>query len=196
MYINVNKLIDISIPTLEGFAKIEPRTWGMDGNFLELFTEIGSLGRILTIFGNYRHGKRSKHAIADELSDILFVLIKIIQGLKIPSPKSKLRITDIASPEKSFFQLLKLAMALKSNIENSADINFSYLKIEKMIAILFGIAEKYNVCLLDAHVEEMKHAQLWQRTFFNSDGGKKKHFMMFRKIFFHFSAKRHIKQLN
>ena len=71
--INIEKFISMSIPALNGFKLVEPREWDIEATLMELGTEIGSLGRVLSIWEHYRHGKRSRHNMADELSDILFI---------------------------------------------------------------------------------------------------------------------------
>jgi len=196
MEINTAKLIEISLPVLEGFKRIEPRQWSLDGTFLELNTEIGALGRVLTIWENYRHGRKSRHNLADELSDIFFVLVKIIQETNTATSDS-LPAKRIQLVEQEFFRLLELAAELRyetsKKIPNTGSVR---KKIEEMFSIIGGLAVYYHISLEKAHEEEMRFASLWQRLFFNSDGTKKGLFLFVRRVFWKFATWQHQRKLD
>jgi len=195
MEINIAKLIKISMTVLEGFKRIEPRQWGLDGTFLELNTEIGALGRALTIWENYRHGRKSRHNLADELSDIFFVLVKIIQETNT-SVSDSLPAKRIQSVEQEFFRLLELTAGLRYETSKKIpDTESVREKIEEMFSIIGGLAVYYHISLEKAHEEEMGFASLWQRLFFNSSGTKKRSFLFVRKVFWKFATWQHQRKL-
>lgn len=195
MEINIAKLVETSLPVLEGFKRIEPRQWGLDGTFLELNTEIGALGRVLTIWENYRHGRKSRHNLADELSDIFFVLVKIIQETNT-SISDSLTVKRIQSAEQEFFRLLELAAELRSETgKRVPHIESTRKKAEEMFSIIGGLASYYHIDFEKAHEEEMKFASLWQRLFFNSDGTKKRSLLFARKVFWKFAIWQHQRKL-
>lgn len=185
MIIEIDILWRISLPVLSGFEKIEPRPWGLQGIFLELMTEIGSLGRVITKWENYRFGKKSRHDMADELSDILFVLIKLVKEANIVLPE-RLPVEVVTSPENSFFQLMGFAVKLYcAKYEKPQDLKEYYFPIVcDMISLVGGVAKYYGIDLETAHEEEMRLATLWQRTFFNKKGKKKRWFGFVRKKWF------------
>lgn len=185
---NIEKFIGISIPVLDGFSRVEPRRWGRRGIFLELEVEIGSLGRALTIWEEYRHGKKSRHMLSDELSDILFVLIKLMR-------EENIVITDVIEPEHylpedGFFQLMELTENIRQKAVSPQAYAISPKTIREMLAVLFGTAHHYGIDLYLAHVREMNLARLWQTLFFDAHG-KKKSWRFFRKIFWKFAVYRH-----
>jgi len=198
MEIDLYNFIKISLPVINGFKKVELRQWGKKGIILELITEIGSFGRVLTIWEEYRHGKKSVHHLSDELSDILFVLIKLIDNIKIPYSE-KIEAENIISPVDSFFRLTELALILNNAISGKvieSEKKQIFLYIESMVSIVAGFAVYYGIPLEKAHYEEMKHALLWQRLFFYKDGEKKRSFICTRKIFFGISSFLHIKKMD
>lgn len=174
MEIDTGKLFRISVPVLEGFSRIEPRKWGLDGILLELATEIGSLGRNLTIWEGYRYGRKSRHKMADELSDIFLMLVRLCLELGI-TPKAKLFAgTAAESPEGMFFSLLQSCSEMQKRAEavNPNKIAMA-ARIEGMMTLVGMLAEHYGISLEEAHEEEMDLASHWQRLFFTSEGRKR-----------------------
>jgi len=173
MEIDTGKLFRISVPVLEGFSRIEPRKWGLDGILLELATEIGSLGRNLTIWEGYRYGRKSRHKMADELSDIFFVLVRLCLELGI-TPKARLAGTAAESPDGMFSRLLDLYSELKGDVKGGTHNRLATTaRIEGMMMLVCMLAEHYGISLEEAHKEEMDLTFHWQRLFFNSEGRKR-----------------------
>ncbi|NMB48678.1 hypothetical protein GYA13_04540 [Candidatus Kuenenbacteria bacterium] len=184
-------MIKISTPVLLGFNRVEPREWGIDGIILELLTEIGSLGRALTIWEDYRYGRKSRHQLGDELSDVFFVLVKLMWDLKI-EPSSTLEIIKINTPEEAHFQLMRLATEIAKIKNNTPLPLFTIQKIiEKMIGLVDGLAARYNLPLNQIHEEEMRLATLWQKIFFKTNGKKARFFVFWRKMLWFFIVWRH-----
>ncbi len=169
MTINIDQLIEASIPTIKGFDKIEPRIWTNDTTFLELVTEIGSLGRMLTIWEKYRHGQKSRHKLVDELSDILFVLIRFCYINELDFPETvNIVSTESFDPLTRFFSLIEQSEKIRRLADQDEpgpepEIRAS---ISSITETLFGFANFYQVDLIQGHLEEMISAQTWQNLFF------------------------------
>lgn len=193
MNLDVEYLARISTPVLLGFDRVEPKQWGQQGIVLELMTEIGSLGRALTIWEGYRHGRKSKHQMGDELSDILFVLIKLAreEGVEL---STKLETPMINSPVYTHWSLMCSATHIPSACEEHYGMGGSpRIKqiIREMMSLVGSLAEHYNVDLKHVHEEEMRVASLWQRIFFDAKGVKRKHLIFWRKVVWFFMLRWH-----
>jgi NTP pyrophosphatase (non-canonical NTP hydrolase) len=196
MELDLEYLSDISIPVLSGFARVEPRKWGIDSILLELLTEIGSLGRALTIWEGYRYGSKSRHKMGDELSDVFFVLVKLAQNLRIELPPI-LETIKIRSPEEAYFQLMQSAIEIVK-IKNDISLQLPLVQkiIQEIIALVGGLAEYYQFSLIRVHAEEMRLAILWQKIFFDAKGKKAKHFVFLRKVIWYLIALQHERIVN
>lgn len=191
MKLDLDYLVGISVPVLSGFSRIEPRQWGITGIGLELMTEIGSLGRALTIWEGYRYGRKSRHQLGDELSDTFFVLLKLAWDLKIELP-STLEATEVVSPESSHWHLMRLATEIVELKENLASSLSQIQKdIKEMITWVGGMAEYYDISLRRVHEEEMRLAALWQKIFFDAKGREARRFIFWRKVVWYIVLKRH-----
>lgn len=166
MILNMKLIQKESEPVLAGFRQLEQRVWDKSGLFLELETEIGSLGRALTIWENYRHGRKSRHQLADELSDILFVLIRIAKDYQLPIDSS-IRSWQNDAPEELFFRLCNGAtrLRLKIELQDNEAIASCRRAIREMLRVIAGLAEHYQLPLEQAHRAEMELALAWQRNF-------------------------------
>lgn len=184
---NIDNLIKTSLTVLTGFKNVEPREWGVEGTLLELTVEIGSLGRMITIFENYRHGDKSRHQLADELSDILFVLIRLGVELNIALPQA-IDVRSVSSPEQAYFSLFENTNMIRTLTKKAENISE---EIAEMLSIVWGLSEYYKINLKMTHLEEMKLASLWQRLFFNQQGGKKIFFRFPKKLYWKFSDWKH-----
>ena len=196
MSVNLKKINELSLPVLQGFRGLEPRTWGCRGTILELITEIGCLGRAITILEKYRYGKKSIHDIADEMSDVLFVIIRVLEDTGVSLKKDIVESEKIACPEDAIFDMLCWALKIKSEwIQGCADKELIRHCAEKIIAGLSGLADRYNIFLEVAHRHEMDFAALWQKIFF-CNGKKAKSFLFFRKVLWGFAGLRHLHRMN
>ena len=92
----INKTNDL----IKEFEKVEQRKWGIEGNMIELSKQIGELAQNVMMIEKYyfsqrdgdpEYNKASKEEIADELSDILFLIIRIARHYKIDLEKYHLR---------------------------------------------------------------------------------------------------------
>ena len=98
-------IIKKSLNVIGEFEKVEKRKWGVEGAMIELSKQVGELAKNLMVFEGYYMAGRdnlpeystSKEKIADELSDILFMIIRIAEHYKIDLEKEHIKQLDIAS---------------------------------------------------------------------------------------------------
>lgn len=103
------ELIQKTNKVADEFQKVEQRDWGIEGNMIELSKQVGELAKNVMMLEKYYLAKRwqeskykdaSKEEIANELSDILFIIIRIADLYGIDLEKAHLKELEIAS--KSF----------------------------------------------------------------------------------------------
>lgn len=98
------EIITKSLEVIREFEKVEKKKWGGEGAMMELSKQVGELAKNVMMFeGYYMAGRdslpeyqNSKDKIADKLSDILFMVIRIAEYYKIDLEKEHLKQLDIA----------------------------------------------------------------------------------------------------
>ena len=98
------EVVDKSIEVVKEFEKVEKKKWGVEGAMIELSKQVGELAKnVMMIEGYYMAGRdslpeyqTSKDKIADELSDVLFMIIRIADHYKIDLEKEHLNQLEIA----------------------------------------------------------------------------------------------------
>jgi NTP pyrophosphatase (non-canonical NTP hydrolase) len=98
------ELIEKTLEVNRAFAEVEKRPWGAEGSMIELSKQVGDLAkRVMSYEGYYMAGRddlpeyqTSKERIADELSDILFVIIKIADHYGINLEEEHMKQLEIA----------------------------------------------------------------------------------------------------
>jgi NTP pyrophosphatase (non-canonical NTP hydrolase) len=117
------ELVVETLRVVNRFQKVEKRKWGVEGAMIELTKQVGDLAKnIMTEEGYYMKGRYkkpikmtkekiesyvkqgmifedyrgSKEKIADELSDILYLVIRIAAHYKIDLEKEHFRQLEIA----------------------------------------------------------------------------------------------------
>lgn len=103
--ITFQELISKSIEVIKEFEKVEKKKWGVEGAMIELSKQVGELsGKVMMFEGYYIAGRdalpeyqTSKEKIADELSDILFIVIRIAEHYGINLEEEHLKQLEIAS---------------------------------------------------------------------------------------------------
>jgi NTP pyrophosphatase (non-canonical NTP hydrolase) len=98
-------VIKESRKVIRQFEKVEKRKWGVEGSMMELSKQVGELARnVMMHEGYYMAGRdelpeyqTSKSKIADELSDVLYMVIRVADYYGIDLEKEHLKQLDIAS---------------------------------------------------------------------------------------------------
>ena len=98
------EVVDKSLEVIREFEKVEKRKWGVEGAMMELAKQVGELSKNVMMFENYYMAGRdslpeyatSKEKIADELSDILFTVIRIAEHYGVDLEKEHMNQLDIA----------------------------------------------------------------------------------------------------
>ena len=89
--------IDLTKSIIKRFEKIEGKPWKIDGSMIELAKQVGDLSKLVMSYEGYypkNRGKRDKQyeatkdKIADELADLLLVIIRIADYYDIDLEKA------------------------------------------------------------------------------------------------------------
>jgi NTP pyrophosphatase (non-canonical NTP hydrolase) len=98
------EVIGKTLKVIKEFEKVEKRKWGIEGSMIELSKQVGDLAKNVMMYEGYYMAGRdklsnyqtSKEKIADELSDLLFMIIRIAEHYKIDLKKEHLKQLEIA----------------------------------------------------------------------------------------------------
>lgn len=99
------EVIKKTLEVVKKFEEVEQRKWGVEGNMIELSKQVGELAKNVMMLEKYYLPKRrqepkykdaSKEEIANELSDILFISIRIADMYGINLEKAHLRELKLA----------------------------------------------------------------------------------------------------
>jgi NTP pyrophosphatase (non-canonical NTP hydrolase) len=98
------EVVDESKRVIKEFEKVEKKKWGVEGSIIELSKQVGELSKNIMMYEGYYMAGRdslpeyqtSKDKIGDELSDILFMVIRIAEHYNIDLEKEHMNQLDIA----------------------------------------------------------------------------------------------------
>lgn len=88
---------DLAKNIIKRFEKIEGKPWKIDGSMIELSKQVGDLSKLVMSYEGYYpkdRGKKdkqylaTKEKIADELADLLFMVIRIADYYEIDLEKA------------------------------------------------------------------------------------------------------------
>jgi NTP pyrophosphatase (non-canonical NTP hydrolase) len=103
--ITFKELIQKTNEVIRAFEKVEQRPWGIEGSMIELSKQVGELSKNVMMLEHYyltdrdnnpNYSKASKDEIGNELSDILFMIIRIANHYHIDLERAHLKELDIA----------------------------------------------------------------------------------------------------
>lgn len=89
--------IDLVKGIIKRFEKIEGKPWKIDGSMIELSKQVGDLSKLVMSYEGYYPKDRAKQdkqyvatkdKIADELADLLFIIIRIAHYYDIDLEKA------------------------------------------------------------------------------------------------------------
>lgn len=89
--------IDLAKEIIKRFEKIEGKPWKIDGSMIELSKQVGDLSKLIMAYEGYYPKDRgvqdkqylaTKEGIADELADILLIIIRIADYYQIDLEKA------------------------------------------------------------------------------------------------------------
>lgn len=98
------EVIEKTEVVVRAFKKVEQKPWGIEGNMIELAKQVGDLAKNVMTYEQYYLASRastpeyqtSKEKIADELSDLLFMVIRIANHYQIDLEQAHLKMFDEA----------------------------------------------------------------------------------------------------
>jgi NTP pyrophosphatase (non-canonical NTP hydrolase) len=93
------ELIEITRGVFREFEKVEQRHWGVEATMIELMKQVGDLAKRVMVVEKYYIQKRDsdpnykadKEAVADELADIIYCLVRIAELYKIDLEDAQLK---------------------------------------------------------------------------------------------------------
>ena len=89
--------IELTRSIIKRFKKVEGKPWKIDGSMIELSKQVGDLSKLVMSYEGYypkNRGKQdsqylaTKEKIADELADLLFMIIRIADHYGIDLEKA------------------------------------------------------------------------------------------------------------
>lgn len=103
--ITFQELIKRTRETIKKFQEVEQRQWNAEGCMIELSKQVGELAKNIMMIEKYylstrdqeqEYNKASKEEIANELADILFIIIRLADHYNIDLEKAHLKELDLA----------------------------------------------------------------------------------------------------
>lgn len=94
------EVINLAVDIIKRFETIEGKPWKIDGSMIELSKQVGDLSKLVMSYEGYypkNRGKQDKEylatkdKIADELADLLFIIIRIANYYKIDLEKAHIK---------------------------------------------------------------------------------------------------------
>ena len=85
-FVDLDHILALSRPVLDRFAALEPKPWDRRAVLLELVGELGSLAHQTQHWDGFKVGPSSTGKLADECSDVLFVVLRLAKedGIVLP----------------------------------------------------------------------------------------------------------------
>lgn len=101
--------IDLAKDRIHRMQKLEGKPWNAEGSFIELGKQLGDLARIIMKYENYYYqedenktnNNELKQKLADELADLLYVIIRLSDHYDIDLEKAHI---DAREKENSFLK--------------------------------------------------------------------------------------------
>jgi len=103
--ITFKEIIQKTQEVIDTFKQVEQRPWGIEGNMIELTKQVGELAKNVMVLETYyladrksdpNYNKASKDEIGNELSDILFMIIRIANHYHIDLEQAHMRELELA----------------------------------------------------------------------------------------------------
>jgi len=103
--LSFKEVVEKTLQVIHQFELVEKKKWGVEGAMIELSKQVGELSKNVMMYEGYYMAGRdslkeyetSKEKIADELSDVLFMVIRIANHYKIDLEKEHMNQLKIAT---------------------------------------------------------------------------------------------------
>lgn len=161
--LDIEKMMTMSKPVFEHFSQVEPKPWDRKAVLLELIGELGSLAHHLQHWDGYKVPAPGRAQLADECSDVLFIILRLAKqdGIDLPEEiEINIRGTDRAAEV-----MLKLCTHFYCLLDSSHAWEET---LHSMLRELMCLADLVGVDLARAHTFEMRIAL----QFFLASGDK------------------------
>jgi len=150
--IAVDELMKISRPVMELFATVEPRQWTRQAILLELVGEVGSLAHLVQHRDGFKCGRPGPAQWEDECSDVLFILLRLVDHDHIPLPQIILLEKEKVNAADQVLALCRHASHLQAEGCDAAG------ELLAMLTDLGQLADCVGIDLSLAHRREMEIA--------------------------------------
>jgi len=151
--LDVCSLIMMSTPVMDRFALVEPCPWDRTAILSELLGELGSLAHCCQHWDGFKRGQPSREKMADECSDVLFILLRLARQDCLELPDS-LEYSPI-DPSRATALILELGQAFS---RLSTPTQASQETLIAMLKRLAQLAVCLDFDLVSAHRHEMEIA--------------------------------------
>ncbi|MFA5107640.1 MAG: MazG-like family protein [Patescibacteria group bacterium] len=104
------EIVEQNRAVIKEFEKVEQKPWGIEGSMIELAKQVGDLAKHVMVYEKYYLPSRenrdvyktTKNEIADELTDLFFMTVRIADHYHIDLEEAliKVRENDIKALEK------------------------------------------------------------------------------------------------
>jgi hypothetical protein len=164
--IDISYLQEKCRPVMDQFIKIESKPWDRQTIIIELIGEIGSLAHQLQGYEGFKSKKPSMHCIKDEVSDVLFILLRLARYDNVElDGKMSFTIQETKDSRLSC-EIVEICKQLPELIAPSECQGRA--EIQSVIICLGKIAQKMEFDIHEAVSFEMDIAQ----AFFEASGNK------------------------
>src|SRR5512147_352843 len=149
----VNDLMQMTLPVIERFMAIEPQPWTRRTILLELVGEVGSLAHLIQHWAGYKRGRPNPAELADECSDVLFLILRLAYSEHIPLPQT----IDLVAPQNlpATERVLELSRGAAALQDPGCD---PAAELASMLTTLGCLSNCLSLDLRQAHQREMEIA--------------------------------------
>lgn len=108
--LSFQEIIEFHRQVIKKFEKVERKPWGIEGSMIELTKQVGDLAKHVMVYEKYYLADRdqvdeyktTKANLADELTDLFFIIVRIADhyGIDLEKELIKARQNDLKALDK------------------------------------------------------------------------------------------------
>ena len=96
------EMVDLNRQVIKKFEKVEQKPWSIEGSMIELAKQVGDLAKHVMVYEKYylpdranaEGYKTTKTEIADELTDLFFMIVRIADHYDIDLEAELIRVRE------------------------------------------------------------------------------------------------------
>lgn len=157
--LDLARLAAFSRPVVEGFERVDPKPWDRRALLLELAGEIGSLAHHAQHWDGFKAGVPKRSEVADELADVLFLVLRLAWVEKIELPP------EIRVPELKTGRAADLVLEICGTVPRLIEPGPAMAQaLISLVQSLGALSELLGLDLAKAHEVEMRIAGQYFRA--------------------------------